>query len=235
MGSFALDVTLEAPATAVAILGSSGAGKSLTIRTMAGLLHPATGRVVMAGRCLLDTEGGIEIPAEHRSLGYVSQEGALFRHLDVEANVAFGLRGLARDERQLRVDELLQTFGLSPLRYARPQTLSGGERQQVALARAIATGPSALLLDEPFSNLDAGLRRSLREIVRGIYEATGVPFVLVTHDRDDALDLADYVVVMDGGRVLQQGKIEEVFSRPANRTVARLVGIPNVIAVSGIT
>jgi ABC-type sulfate/molybdate transport systems ATPase subunit len=232
VGGFTLDVALEATDRAVAILGSSGAGKSLTIRTVAGLLRPAAGRVALDGRVLLDSAARLDVPAELRGLGYVSQDSALFPHLDVEGNVGFGLSGLPRPERAARVEELLETFGLTALRHARPRTLSGGERQQVALARALAPRPTALLLDEPFSSLDAGLRRTLREIVRQIHDATGVPFVLVTHDRDDALDLADYVAVMDGGRVVQQGRIEDVFARPVNRTVAHLVGIPNVVRVT---
>jgi ABC-type sulfate/molybdate transport systems ATPase subunit len=235
VGGFSLDVALDTPERAVAILGSSGAGKSLTLRTVAGLLKPASGRVSLAGRVLLDSAAQLDVPAERRGLGYVSQDSALFPHLDVEGNVAFGLRGMPAPERAARVEEFLETFGLTALRRARPRTLSGGERQQVALARALAPRPSALLLDEPFSSLDAGLRRMLREIVRQIHEATGVPFVLVTHDRDDALDLADYVVVMDGGRVVQHGRIEDVFARPVNRTVAHLVGIPNVVPVSDLT
>ena len=232
VGGFTLDVALEAADRAVAILGSSGAGKSLTIRTVAGLLKPASGRVALGGRVLLDSAARLDVPAELRGLGYVSQDSALFPHLDVEGNVAFGLSALPWPERAERVEELLETFGLTALRHARPRTLSGGERQQVALARALAPRPTALLLDEPFSSLDAGLRRTLREIVRQIHDATGVPFVLVTHDRDDALDLADYVVVMDGGRVVQQGRIEDVFAHPVNRTVAHLVGVPNVVPVT---
>lgn len=234
VGEFALDVDLDAPDRAVAILGSSGAGKSLTLRTVAGLLSPASGRVVVGGRVLLDSDGGVDVPAERRGLGYVSQEDSLFRHLDVQGNVAFALPRLPPEQRAARVEDLLRMFGLTALRRARPRTLSGGERQQVALARALAAGPSALLLDEPFSSLDAGLRRTLRERVRQIHDATGIPFVLVTHDRDDALDLADYVIVMAAGRVVQRGRIEEVFAHPVNRTVAQLVGISNVVDVSEV-
>ncbi|HLI57937.1 MAG TPA: ATP-binding cassette domain-containing protein [Actinomycetota bacterium] len=230
-GAFPLDVDFEAPATAVALLGSSGAGKSLTLRTVAGLLRPPVGRVELGGSVLLDIGSGTDIPAERRQLGYVAQDGALFRHLDVEGNVAFGLHSWTAADRAARVDEMIATFGLAALRHARPERLSGGERQQVALARALAPRPRALLLDEPFSSLDATLRRSLRDAVRSVYEQTGIPFVLVTHDRDDALDLADYVVMVDGGRVVQQGGIDEVFAHPATPTVARLAGIPNVLAV----
>ena len=234
VGQFSLDVDLEAPAAAVAILGPSGAGKSLTLRTMAGLLKPAAGRVAIGDRCLFDSAAGLSVPAERRQLGYVAQDGALFPHLDVQGNVGFGLAGHTRSERAARVSELLEVFGLTSLARARPATLSGGERQRVALARSLAPRPAALLLDEPFSSLDAGLRRSLRELVRTIHETTKVPVVLVTHDRDDALDVADYVVIMDGGGVLQQGRIEEVFAHPANRSVAQLVGIANVLSVSGL-
>lgn len=231
VGEFALDVALRSEVPTVAILGSSGAGKSLTLRTVAGLLRPPSGRVVLAGRPLLDTAAGIHIPAERRGFAYVSQADSLFRHLDVAGNVGFALQGIPVAERADRVAVLLEVFGLTALARARPCTLSGGERQRVALARALAPGPSALLLDEPFSSLDADLRRDLRAVIRGIHEATGVPLLVVTHDRDDALSLADFVVVMDRGRVVQQGRTEEVFTRPATPTVARLVGIPNVVPV----
>jgi len=231
VGRFELDVAFASTSSAVAILGASGAGKSLTLRTIAGLLRPTVCLVSVGDGVLTDSGDGIDIAPEHRRLGYVAQKDGLFDHLDVEANIAFGLRGVDDAERSRRITELLAATGLTRVRRERPTTLSAGERQRLALARALAPAPRALLLDEPFSNLDAAIRRQLRRLVREVHERTGVPLVLVTHDRDDALDVADYVVILEQGHVVQQGSIEEVFARPLNRTVARLVGIPNVLAV----
>ncbi len=230
-GDFELDVAFESAAPSVAILGPSGAGKSLTLRTIAGLIQPHFGVVVVGGRRLLDTAAGLDLPAERRKLGYVAQRDGLFEHMDVEHNIAYALKGLPERERRSRVEELLSSLGLARVRSARPQTLSGGERQRTALGRALASGPSALLLDEPFSNVDVVVRRELRNLVRAVHERTGLPIVLVTHDREDVLDLSDYVIVLEGGTVVQQGWVEEVFARPASRSVAQLVGIPNVLAV----
>lgn len=234
VGRFELDVGFASGSPAVAILGPSGAGKSLTLRTMAGLLRPAIGSVSVGTRTLLDTGTGVDLDPAIRRLGYVAQKDGLFDHLDVEANIAFGLRTLDPAERSRRVAELLAVTGLGGVRQQRPATLSAGERQRVSLARALAPGPRALLLDEPFSNLDAPIRRQLRRLVRDVHERTELPLVLVTHDRDDALDVADYVVILDRGRVVQQGTIEDVFGRPLNAAVARLVGIPNVLRVKNI-
>ena len=231
IGSFELNVAFQAPGGAIAILGPSGAGKSLTLRTLAGLLRPQVGSVTLCGTVLLDTAGGVDVPPERRRLGYVAQRDALFEHLDAEANIGFALNRLQPAERRWRIDQLLDSFGLGALRHARPPTMSGGERQRVALARALAGAPRALLLDEPFSSLDAAVRREVRALVRSVHERTGIPIVLVTHDREDVIDLADWVVVLEAGRVAQHGGTSEVFQRPASRPVARLVGIPNVLQV----
>jgi ABC-type sulfate/molybdate transport systems ATPase subunit len=185
-------------------------------------------------RILLDTAEGIDEDPARRRLGYVAQRDGLFDHLDVEANIAVGLAAVERGERSRRIAELLTVTGLTRVRHQRPATLSAGERKRVALARALAPAPRALLLDEPFSSLDAPIRRQLRRLVREVHERTALPLVLVTHDRDDALDVADYLVVLDRGRVVQQGPIEQVFARPVNASVARLVGIPNILAVLGV-
>ena len=233
VGRFELDVAFASASAspAVAILGPSGAGKTLTLRTICGLLRPTVGSVSVGGEVILDTGAGVDMAPEHRRLGYVAQKDGLFDHLDVEANIAFGLREVEITERHRRLRELLTATGLTRVRHQRPPTLSAGERQRVALARALAPGPRALLLDEPFSHLDAPIRHQLRRLVREIHDRTGLPLVLVTHDRDDALEVADYVVVLERGQVVQQGPIEEVFARPARSSVARLVGIPNVLPV----
>ncbi len=231
---FRLDVTIKAPPRFVALLGPSGAGKSLTLKTVAGLLRPDSGRVLLGNRLLLDTATGVDVPAEHRNIGYVAQGGALFEHLDVEANVGFALKRLSTSAGKQRIDELMTSFGLERVRHAHPETLSGGERQRVALARALVSGSSTLLLDEPFASLDTPVRHELRKLLREVHERTGVPILLVTHDREDALDLADHVIVIDRGRVVQSGSIEEVFARPRTHSVARLVGIANVLKVHGL-
>ena len=234
LGSFRLDVAVEASPRVIAVLGPSGAGKSLLVRTIAGLNRPLTGSVVVAGRTLLDTTRGIDVPPERRHLAYVAQRDALFSHLDVEGNVAFALADQPAKVRRQRVDELIAALSLGRVRHARVETLSGGERQRVALARALATAPSALLLDEPFSALDTAVRRGLRALVRDLHERTGLPIVLVTHDRDDVLELADEVIVLEDGRVSQAGPLEDVFSHPNKRSIAHLLGIPNVLRVHAL-
>ncbi len=232
--SFPLDVAFEAPHGVTALLGASGAGKSLTLKAVAGLIHPRRGMIEISGRRLLDTEAGIDVPPEGRNLGYVAQGGGLFEHLSVESNMGFGLRNLSSADRLRRTEELIASFHLGRVRNARPETLSGGERHRVALARALAPGPRGLLLDEPFVGLDAPVRHDLRGLLRHLHERTRVPVLFVTHDRDDALALADHVVVLERGRVVQAGAIAQVFARPVDRYVARLVGIPNVVAVQAL-
>lgn len=234
LGGFKLDVELALQAGAIALLGPSGAGKSLTLRTVAGLFRPARGEVRLGDRVMLDTEAGVDVAAERRGVGYLGQRDGLFPHLDVEGNVGFGLRGLDRQERERRVGELLAAVGLEHRRHASPSTLSGGERQRVALARALAGSPRLLLLDEPFANLDTATRRGLRLLVRDLHERTGIPLVVVTHDREDALELADRVGVVDRGRVIQQGSVEEVFGSPQTPVVAELIGIENLLPVLAV-
>ncbi|GAC1652679.1 MAG: hypothetical protein NVS9B1_00590 [Candidatus Dormibacteraceae bacterium] len=198
-GEFSLDVRFSVPAGVTAILGPSGAGKSLTLRGLAGLL------------------AGPGLRPERRRVGYVAQRGALFEHLDVAGNIGFGTGAAAH------VEELLSVFRLLPLRRAPVTTLSGGERQRVALARALATAPRMLLLDEPFTALDPPLRRRLRALVRDLHDRTGLPIVIVTHDRDDVLAIADHLVVIDRGRVIQAGPVAAVVAAPATPLVAELL------------
>jgi molybdate transport system permease protein len=233
-GSFQLDLSFAAEASTLALLGPSGAGKSLTLRAIAGLVALKQGHIRFGDQVLLDTDSGAWVPPERRRLGYVGQRDGLFEHMDVEGNIGFGIGHLPIAERRFRVERLLGWMGLERVRLSHPASLSGGERQRVALARALAPGPAALLLDEPFSSVDAARRRDLRSLVRAIHVQTGVPVILVTHDREDALDLADHVVVIEHGRVLQAGPLAEVAARPATASVANLLGIPNVIAVAGL-
>jgi molybdate transport system ATP-binding protein len=191
-----------APGERLALAGPSGAGKTTLLRIVAGLLRPTAGRVGIGGEVWLDTEAGMELPAEHRRCGVVFQDYALFPTLSAWRNVAFGMNGQRR--RRERAEELLDRFGIATLADARPGSLSGGERQRVALARALATEPRALLLDEPLSALDPETRREAqRELHRYLAELP-IPVLLVTHSQEEAALLADRIAVIERGRVVRE-------------------------------
>jgi molybdate transport system ATP-binding protein len=225
VGALELDVAIDvADGECLALAGPSGAGKTSVLRVAAGLLRPAAGRVTCGGEVWLDTETGVDVPAERRRCGYLFQDYALFPHLSALANVAYPLRELPRAERAKRAWELLERFGLGDRGDSRPGELSGGERQRVALARALAREPRALLLDEPLSALDARTRASAgRELARTL-RATRVPAVLVTHDFGEAAQLADRVAVVDAGRAVQTAPAAELAARPASAFVADFTG-----------
>jgi molybdate transport system ATP-binding protein len=225
LGSFALDVELEvARGECLALAGPSGAGKSSVLRIVAGLVRPEHGTVSCGERVWLDTGRGVSLPPEDRRCGYVFQDYALFPHLSAWQNVAYGLRGVPRRERRDRALALLDRFGLAGRADARPRTLSGGERQRVAVARALAVRPEALLLDEPLSALDARTRAAAsRELAAVLHEA-GVPALLVTHDFQEAALLGDRVGVMDGGRVVQVGTAGDLATTPRSPFVADFTG-----------
>ena len=220
---FELDVAWKIGAELAVLFGPSGSGKSLTLRLIAGLAQPAAGRGVAGGRVLLDTGRALCLTPQRRSVGYVFQDLALFPHMTVLENVLFGGHGLDRAERDERAQNLIRRFGLSGLRERRPGELSGGQRQRVALARALLRCPSILLLDEPFSALDAPLRRDLGQLLREVQRELRLPTVLVTHDAAEATALADTVVVYAGGCVIRQGPAREVLDRwPENREPLRV-------------
>ncbi|MFN7989004.1 MAG: ABC transporter ATP-binding protein [Thermoanaerobaculia bacterium] len=212
------------------LFGPSGSGKTTVLRALAGLDRPDEGTLVHAGETWLDSRTGFFVPARHRRIGFLFQDYALFPHLTAKENVAFGLRGEAKAERERRAGEALALLRLDGLGHRLPSELSGGERQRVALARAIAPAPRLLLLDEPLSALDAPTREELRGELRGLLLKLGVPAVVVTHDRIEALALGDRVAVMVDGRIRQHGDVAEVFERPADRDVARCVGVDTVLA-----
>ena len=214
--SFRLSVALELGCETLALVGPSGAGKSSVLRAIAGLLRPERGRVVFGKATWLDTVLGVDLPPGRRSVGLVFQEYALFPHLDVRGNVAFGGRG--------RVDELLERFRISHLADARPGDISGGERQRVALARALARDPAVLLLDEPLSALDAHTRGVVRGELAELLAELRLPTLLVTHDFEDAAALADRVGVIVEGRILQLGAAAELLAAPADGFVASFTG-----------
>jgi molybdate transport system ATP-binding protein len=214
--SFELALALEVERETLALVGPSGAGKTTVLRAIAGLVRPREGRVVLGGETLFDSERGIDRPPEERRVGLVFQEYALFPHLSVERNVAFGGRG--------RAAELLGRFGIAHLARARPQELSGGERQRVALARALARDPAVLLLDEPMSALDAHTRGAVRAELQELLRELALPTILVTHDFEDAAALADRVGVVADGRLLQLGTPDELVAAPTDAFVAGFTG-----------
>jgi molybdate transport system ATP-binding protein len=197
-------------------MGPSGAGKTSVLRAVAGLLAPERGRIALGDDTWLDTARGIDVPPERRRVGLVFQEYALFPHMSVRSNVAFGGRE--------RVHELLERFGIADLADARPGAISGGERQRVALARALARDPGVLLLDEPLSALDAHTRSRVRQELRELLDDLGLPTLIVTHDFEDAAALADRVGVLVDGRLLQVGTPGELVAAPADPFVARFTG-----------
>jgi molybdate transport system ATP-binding protein len=225
LGDFALDVALEVPAgTCLALAGPSGAGKTSVLRVVSGLVRPDHGVVRCGEELWLDTAHGIDVSPERRRCGYVFQEYALFAHLRAWQNVAYPLRGLDRAARRARAHELLERFGIGHLADRRPRGLSGGERQRVAVARALARSPAALLLDEPLSALDPRLRAHAGRELAAVLAETGVPALLVTHDFTEAALLGDRVGVIDGGRVIQEGTAAELAATPASAFVADFTG-----------
>jgi molybdate transport system ATP-binding protein len=226
---FTLEVAWSAGDGVAVLFGPSGAGKTLTLQCLAGLIRPDAGRIVVDDRVLFDSAAGVDLPPQHRRVGYVFQGYALFPHLTVGQNVAFGLRDRSRAERQRRAAEVMERLGLGGLEHRRPGELSGGQRQRVALGRALAIDPALLLLDEPLSALDAPLRRSLRDELRTILSGWGTAAVLVTHDFTEAYQLADRIVIYEGGRVIQSAPRAELLWQPASEAVARIMGLRNVL------
>jgi iron(III) transport system ATP-binding protein len=224
------DLSLEVgPQELVALVGPSGCGKSTLLRVVAGLLTADAGRILLGGSPVDD--GDVHLPPERRGTGLVFQEHALFPHLTVAGNVAFGLRRLGRHETRARVGDVLDLVGMAGHRDRYPHELSGGERQRVALARALAPRPRLMLLDEPFASLDPNLRAQIREDVVGILRRAATPAVFVTHDQDEALGVGDRVAVMRTGRLDQVASPRDVFHRPANRFVAAFMGEASFLPV----
>ncbi|WP_248309385.1 ABC transporter ATP-binding protein [Bosea sp. Tri-44] len=213
------DVGFEVPAgTIAAILGPSGCGKSTMLRVIAGLLRPAAGAVRIGERDVTN------VPARERSVGMVFQNYALFPHLTVAENIAYGISRVPRAERRERVDEMLRLVRLAPFADRLPRQLSGGQQQRVAVARALAPSPAIMLLDEPFAALDRGLRADLQfEFVR-LQRSLGITAIIVTHDQDEAQSVADRLIVMNRGRVEQAGRPAELYDRPASLFVNGFVG-----------
>ncbi|MFE5894796.1 ABC transporter ATP-binding protein [Streptomyces sp. NPDC056462] len=216
-----LELTVPAGALA-AVLGPSGCGKTTMLRIVAGFLRADAGTVRLGDRLLGGP--GVHLPPERRRIGIVPQEGALFPHLTVARNVAFGLTGTDRSERRRRTEEMLELVGLAGYGDRMPHELSGGQQQRVALARALAPRPGLVLLDEPFNALDSALRAGVRSDVRAALRATAATAILVTHDQQEALSTADLVAVVRDGRVAQCATPQDLYSHPADPWIADFVG-----------
>jgi iron(III) transport system ATP-binding protein len=205
------------------LLGQSGCGKTTALRCIAGF-EPVTRGEIRLGGALVSARG-VTVPPEKRRIGMVFQDYALFPHLSVVENVAFGLHGVARDERARRAAALVDAVGLGGYAHKYPHELSGGQQQRVALARALAPEPELLLLDEPFSNLDVEMRERLGAEVRDIIKRTRTTAVLVTHDQQEAFSIADEIGIMHAGRIVQWDSAYNLYHRPANRFIADFVGL----------
>ena len=222
------DLDLEPPGTLV-LFGPSGSGKTTILRCLAGLDRPHAGRIVCGDDTWFDATARVCVPPQRRQIGYLPQGFGLFPHLSVFSNLAYGIAGAGRAERERRTSELVTLLRLEGLENRRPGQLSSGQQQRVALGRALARRPRLLLLDEPLSSLDTPTREDLRVELRGLLQSAATPAIVVTHDRGEALALADQVAIVIGGSIRQIGRPDEVFDRPANEEVARTIGVETIV------
>jgi molybdate transport system ATP-binding protein len=227
-GTFDLDLAFVAQTGINILFGSSGAGKTTLLECIAGLSTPDSGRIALGDRVLFDSERNINVPPRHRNVGYVFQDLALFPHLSVEANVAYGLQGFRASQRKRRVLTALESLGILDLRHRRPGQLSGGERQRVALARALVTDPAILLLDEPLAALDLPVRMQIADDLRRSVQDLPIPVLYVTHSRDEVFMLGERMLVLERGKLIAEGTPHEVLSAPRSETVAQLSGFENI-------
>ena len=218
--AFAAEATLPS-AGVVALFGRSGAGKTTLVNMLAGLLRPDSGRIAVAGRVLFNSAAGIDLPPERRRIGYVFQEGRLFPHLDVRSNLLYGHRRIPPAERAIKLPEIVDLLGIAPLLGRRPANLSGGEKQRVAIGRALLSNPRLLLLDEPLAALDAARKAEILPFIERLRDELGLPIVYVSHDPMEVLRLADRILLLEQGRIAAAGPVSEVFGRPE---LQRLIG-----------
>ena len=228
-GDFRLVIDFEHEDGIMGFLGASGCGKSMTLKCIAGIIKPDEGRIVLNGRVLYDSEKKINLKPQERNVGYLFQNYALFPNMNVEQNILCGLtKEKDRAVRKAKMEEMLELMELSTCRSLFPHQLSGGQQQRCALARILVSEPKLLLLDEPFSALDAYLREQLQTQVRTILERFGKDVLMVSHSRDEVYYLCNQVAVVCQGRLLNQGKTKEVFADPKSRTAAILTGCKNI-------
>ena len=229
---FVLAVDFVAPAGITILFGASGSGKTTVLRCLAGLTRPDGGCIVVADRVLFDSDTGVDVPVRERRAGYVFQQLALFPHLSVEHNIGYGLNRLPAHERRERVRSIAQSFRIADVLGRKPAHVSGGERQRAALARALVTDPSMLLLDEPLSALDHAIQSRIMDDLRRWNEAHRIPILYVTHSHREVFALGERVIVLEGGRVLASGSPHEVLDHPSHGVLASLAGFENVFEAS---
>jgi molybdate transport system ATP-binding protein len=228
---FSLDVAFSAEAGFTILFGASGAGKTTLLDCIAGLVRPDAGVIRLGKRVFFDDAAKIDVKVSRRNVGYVFQTLALFPHLTVDGNVAYGLQHHSAAERERRTAEILGAFRISGLHKRRPDEISGGERQRVALARSLVTDPCVLLLDEPLAALDFATKSRILDDLREWNEKHRIPIFYVTHSREEVFALGNRVVVLDGGRVVAEGSPHKVMSAPRQETVAQLAGFENIFDV----
>jgi molybdate transport system ATP-binding protein len=230
---FKLQFALQMPAdyfSLTVLFGPSGCGKTSVLRCLAGLQHPEVGFIRWKEETWFDFHQRRMTSPQQRNIGFLFQDYALFPHLTVEQNIAFSLRNQSADSRKQMVAEFMERFQIQDLQHRLPQQISGGQQQRVALARALASRPRLLLLDEPLSALDESMRSELRYQLRSLLADFGIPVILVTHDRLEAMALADQMIVLDHGQILQTGTVQDLFQTPRTAAVARIVGVENILA-----
>lgn len=229
---FVLDVSFEAPPGITILFGSSGAGKSTLLDCLAGLVHPDAGKIAIGEYVLFDSGEQINVPPQKRRIAYVFQILALFPHLTVEQNVAYGLRDNTEQDRRARLDEILQAFRIANLRNQKPSQISGGEKQRTALARSLVTNPRLLLLDEPLTGLDAELKASIIEDLRTWNSAKRIPILYVTHSREEVDALGERVIAIDKGSVMGHGAPMDVLDAPRRKRLAQAAGFENLLSAT---
>jgi len=225
---FSLQVDFDAEPGFTILFGPSGAGKTTLLDCLAGLATPDRGRMAVNNRVLFNAEAGLNLPVAKRQIGYVFQDLALFPHLNVEQNVAYGLAHLSRTARQQRALAVLDALRIAHLSQRKPAQISGGERQRVALARALVTDPSVLLLDEPLAALDARTKSGILDDLRQWNQAHRIPTLYVTHSREEVFALGERVLFLDNGQIIAQGTPHQILSAPQHETVAQLAGFENI-------
>jgi molybdate transport system ATP-binding protein len=227
--AFGLDVNVDAPPGITILFGPSGSGKSTLLRCIAGLSRPDAGRIMLDNAVLFDATRGIDVPPQRRKVGVVFQQLALFPHLTVAGNIAYGLHRLSASERRARIASVAETFHITALLGRRPAQISGGERQRTALARALVTEPSALLLDEPLSALDHRIQSQIIDDLRRWNEARRIPVLYVTHAHREVYALGERVIVLDHGTVVATGTPHEVLDDPGRGMIAEVAGFENLL------
>src|SRR5580693_2202919 len=225
---FVLDLSFEATAGITIIFGQSGAGKTTLLDCIAGLTTPGSAKITIGNRILCDLARGTNVPVQHRKIGYVFQDLALFPHLTVGKNIEYGLPGINKSERQNKAGAILESFRIAHLRDRKPAEISGGERQRVALARALVTDPCVLLLDEPLAALDASTKSKIIDDLRTWNAAHAIPILYITHNRGEVFALGDRVIVLENGRIIADGTPHGVMAAPRRESLAQLIGFENI-------